>query len=180
MWLLTFFLVSCSPFSVFAHISFSHSFLSPCLSSVLSIEPFSSLRHLATPLSTHSGPVGPHRGPEHLQAAQARQQQSAADRPWHHQLPDICLRRPGAGAQRPGQRAALCRHVSQLAAQRLRHVRMMSGCQSGPGIMDWPPLFYDFLSQILTKSAKCACHHFNPTKSVSSCATKYKINLQSD
>lgn len=73
-----------------------------------------------------SGSPAPERGPVHLRAAQADQQQPAADRPGHHQLPDVCLRRPGAGAQGPGQRAALRGHVPQLAAQRLRHVRRLS------------------------------------------------------
>lgn len=70
-----------------------------------------------------SGPAGAQRGSEHFQAAQTHQQQSAAVRPRHHQLPDIHLRRPGAGAQRPRQRATLRWHVSQLASQRLWHVR---------------------------------------------------------
>ncbi len=82
--------------------------------------------HLHPHLLNCSGPVGPQRGSEHLRAAQAHQQQSAAVRSRRHQLPDVHLRWPGAGAQRPGQRAALRRHVSQLAAQRLRHVRMRS------------------------------------------------------
>lgn len=80
----------------------------------------------ASSLLICSGPAGPQRGPEHLRAAQAHQQQSANDRSRRHQLPDVHLRRPGAGAQGPGQRAALRWHVSQLAAQCLRHVCMPS------------------------------------------------------
>lgn len=72
--------------------------------------------------SVCSGPSGPERGPEHFCAAQADQQQPVDVRPGRHQLPDDHLRRPGAGAQRPGQRASLRRHVSQLAAECLRHV----------------------------------------------------------
>lgn len=84
-----------------------------------------------SPSFLRSGPVGPQRGSEHFQAAQTNQQQSAAVRTRHHQLPDIHLRWPGAGAQRPCQCATLRWHVPQLASQRLWHVRALDQYDSG-------------------------------------------------
>lgn len=107
LFLLTF--LCLSPFLLFPHHCSS-------LTSTLCSSPLS-------PSFLWSGPVGPQRDSEHFQAAQTNQQQSAAVRPRHHQLPDIHLRWPGAGAQRPCQCATLRWHVSQLASQRLWHVR---------------------------------------------------------
>lgn len=108
------------PFSATA-LSFLFSFYLTVPLDLNLFPPCSSL--LSPRLLSRSGPVAPERGRVHLRAAQADEQQPAAERPRHHQLPDVRLRRPGAGAQGPGQRAALRGHVPQLAAQRLRHVR---------------------------------------------------------
>lgn len=112
----------------------------------------------ASSLLICSGPAGPQRGPEHLRAAQAHQQQSANDRSRRHQLPDVHLRRPGAGAQGPGQRAALRWHVSQLAAQCLRHVCMPSVLWR---IMYSASLFSGFVTESLFFASSCAKTVFN-------------------
>jgi len=69
---------------------------------LLSVSLFLLFSRDPTVRSACSGPAGSQCRPEHFRAAQTHKQQSPAFRPWRHQLPDVHLWRPGAGAQRPG------------------------------------------------------------------------------
>ncbi len=96
-----------------------------------------------------SGSAGPECGSVHVRAAQVDRKLPAADGSWGHQLPDVCLWRTGAGTQRPGQRPAVCGHVSQLAAQRLRHV-----CITGSRCLyTWHVARYDTTTLVPAASA---------------------------